>query len=692
MPEFHLDSRLTLVSQDSRLCVQDQFFLDPNLHGMDTLLTNVIGSSQDSRLCVQGQFSRDSNLDGVDTPLSNITGSSHDSRHFVQEQFFLDSRLHEVDTSPPSTDLAVVKGLNSVVNFTIPFSSPVPLYSFCDPSSFVQLHNLVRAAGVSNFRGARLPVPTSLNIALWRSLLRDYPDAVVCDFLEFGWPIGFDYGTCGLMPSNDFRNHSGALDFPSAVDNYLSSEIKLGSVCGPYARNPFSGDVALSPLNSVPKPDSDERRFILDLSWPSSSSVNDGISKHFYLGEPVTLRYPTVDDIADRIVRLGTGCLLFKRDLKRAYRQLPVDPFDYPLLGYSWRDNLYFDVRLPMGLRSAAMACQRVTNAVCFMLSQVGCQVLSYLDDFMGISPPSTALEHFVLSGTLLRDLGLQESPHKACSPSTQMTCLGVLFDTVNFTMSVTPDRLRELQEELLPQWLRKHSATKRELQSLIGKLAFVCKCVRPGRLFLCRLLDTLRSLQRNHHRIKLSAEFRKDIHWWIRFISVYNGVSLIPTQTWSAPDSIFSTDACLTGCGGMTTDEYFHVSFPSEVLSRFSAIHLLEALVIVVALRLWGRHWRGQRIVVYCDNFSVVSSLNSGRVQDKLLASCLREIWFLAAVHEFELRACHLSSSENRGADLLSRWHLKSSFRDEFLSQYGYGSLREVSVPADLFQLSDSI
>ena len=64
------------------------------------------------------------------------------------------------------------------------------------------------------------------------------------------------------------------------------------------------GDVALSPLNSVPKPDSDERLFILDLSWPTSSSVNDGISKHFYLGEPVTLR-SAVDDIADRIVRLG---------------------------------------------------------------------------------------------------------------------------------------------------------------------------------------------------------------------------------------------------------------------------------------------------------------------------------------------------------------------------------------------------
>ena len=209
------------------------------------------------------------------------------------------------------------------------------------------------------------------------------------------------------------------------------------------------------------------------------------------MGEPVTLTYPTVDDIADRIVQLGTGCLLFKRDLKRAYGQLPVDPFDYPLLGYSWRDSLYFDVRLPMGLRSAAMACQRVTNAVCFILSQLDCQVLSYLDDFMGISPPSTASEHYTLSRSLLHALGLQESPHKVRPPSTQMTCLGVLFDTVNFTMTVTPDRLRELQEDLLPRWLQKKSASKTDLQSLIGKLAFVSKCVRPGRLFLCRILDT---------------------------------------------------------------------------------------------------------------------------------------------------------------------------------------------------------
>ena len=88
---------------------------------------------------------------------------------------------------------------------------------------------------------------------------------------------------------------------------------------------------------------------------------------------------------------------------------------------------------------------------------------------------------------------------------------------------------------------------------------------------------------------------------------------------------------------------------------------------------------------MVHCDNFSVVSSLNSSRVQDKLLAACLSEIWFLAAVHEFEIRARHLSSSQNRGADLLSCWHLNSSFANEVLSTYGSIALKLVSVFVDI-------
>ena len=63
------------------------------------------------------------------------------------------------------------------------------------------------------------------------------------------------------------RNYKGATHFPAALDSYLSLELECGAVIGPFSSNPFSRLIVISPLNSVPKPQSFERRMILDLSW-----------------------------------------------------------------------------------------------------------------------------------------------------------------------------------------------------------------------------------------------------------------------------------------------------------------------------------------------------------------------------------------------------------------------------------------
>ena len=68
--------------------------------------------------------------------------------------------------------------------------------------------------------------------------------------------------------SSRVRNHKGAREHPEAIENYLSSEINRCSVLGTFQRNPFvTSDIIVSPLNTVPKKDSDERRVILDLSY-----------------------------------------------------------------------------------------------------------------------------------------------------------------------------------------------------------------------------------------------------------------------------------------------------------------------------------------------------------------------------------------------------------------------------------------
>ena len=263
--------------------------------------------------------------------------------------------------------------------------------------------------------------------------------------------------------------------------------------------------------------------------------------------------------------------------------------------------------------------------------------------------------------------------------------------------MSVTRERLEEL-ESLLHAWSVKRSTTKTELQSLVGKLSFVSKCVQQSRLFLARILTLLRTLKRNSYHTRLTGEFRKDIAWWLRFMRSYNGVSFISSLSWTAPDSVFSTDACLSGCGGLSTFQYFHAMFPPEVLTAYAQFHLLKALAILVAVCLWGHLWSGLRIQVrkhmktrlIATNAPVVSALSSGKVKNHLLTGILREIWFVTASLEFELCAVHLSGEENRAADLLSRWHLDRVFEEPFRHLPSFPELTEVIVPPDFFNLHD--
>ncbi len=100
--------------------------------------------------------------------------------------------------------------------------------------------------------------------------------------------------------------------------------------------------------------------------------MNDGINKGTYLGESMKLEYPKVDDLVELVRLKGTGCALFKQDLKCAYRQIPVCPGDYILLGYVWRKAIYIDMVLPMGLCSAALRCQQLTNAVTYIYNKQG--------------------------------------------------------------------------------------------------------------------------------------------------------------------------------------------------------------------------------------------------------------------------------------------------------------------------------
>ena len=104
---------------------------------------------------------------------------------------------------------------------------------------------------------------------------------------------------------------------------------------------------------------------------------------------------------------------------------------------------------------------------------------LNYSDDIGGCEDTlERATEAYDALGNLFTDLGLKESASKAHPPSTSMPYLGIQFDTVKMTMSIPPDKICEVREEV-SLWMKKSFVTKKTLQQLLGKLFWVSRCVQ---------------------------------------------------------------------------------------------------------------------------------------------------------------------------------------------------------------------
>ena len=64
----------------------------------------------------------------------------------------------------------------------------------------------------------------------------------------------------------------------------------------------------------------------------------------------------------------------------------------------------------------------------------------------------------------------------------------------------------------LLKQWQNRKRCRKRQLLSLIGKLAHACKVVRVGRIFLRRLINLSMRASKLHHWLHISEEAQADL------------------------------------------------------------------------------------------------------------------------------------------------------------------------------------
>ena len=550
----------------------------------------------------------------------------------------------------------------------------------------LMMAHLVRRDGYPNRYGARIPVRNTWNLDEFVELLRDYHDKEIIEWMRYGWPTG-RLPTLP-EPAKTFKNHKGATDHPQALQKYIEKEQSKQAVMGPFdvIDLPFHSQVGISPISTRPKKTSQDRRIIVDLSYPPDQSVNDGMIKDNYLGHTVKLTFPRVDDLALRIYTLGHSAMMFKIDLSRYFRQLPLDPGDYALIGYIINDKLYFDKVLPMGMRTAPYIAQRVTNAITHIHQKLQYYLLNYVDDFLGAETKELVWKAFNHLTWLLGDIRVETAPEKIIPPTTRIEFLGVTLDSQTMTMEIPTEKIRDTLQEL-HSWERKQKASCREAESLIGKLQFMGKCVKPGRVFIARLINWMKTLSRQgkHH---IPSEAGKDISWWRNYLREYNGISILWMHNNPEPDSIIATDASKHGYGGIAGQQYFRGKFPKDWHDK--NIAELEMRAVIVALKIWAQSkLQGQYFWIHVDNQAVATVINTGAARDPVLQEALREIAMLAAKNEFIIKAKHISGISNRIPDWLSRWK-EPEAKKRFIQYAREKSLHRCKLPSNCLQFTN--
>ena len=357
---------------------------------------------------------------------------------------------------------------------------------------------------------------SSLCLAAWEEELGNDIDR---DFILDGIKNGFDIIDTTANPSPvQCDNHKSAKPgsplYRQATEQVLK-EIQMG-----HYEVVSTPPEIISPMGVIPKPDGGVR-LIHDCSQPAGKSVND------YCTTDWKQTFSRVDDAAALVTE---GCYMAKCDLKSAYRSVEISKHSQKVTGFKWqfgKQTVFIkDKRLPFGSKLAPGIFHRLTQAVKRMLNRRGLKAtVVYLDDFFikadTLNECAAALQILV---QLVRKLGFQINWNKVVDPTTKLTFLGIEIDSVNMTLRLPDEKLHQVREELA-LFQKRTRASKKQLQSLAGKLNFCASVVYGGRVYSRRIIDTFNALKASNHKAMLNddirrylmvAVFHEDIQWTV--------------------------------------------------------------------------------------------------------------------------------------------------------------------------------
>ena len=116
-------------------------------------------------------------------------------------------------------------------------------------------------------------------------------------------------------------------------------------------------------------------------------------------------------------------------------------------------------------------------------------------------------------------------------------------------------------------------------------------------------------------------------------------------------------TDASGNDCWGAYWAERWISDYWTTALGEMS-IAWKELYAIAIAFNAWGTLWQRRKILIHCDNQTIVSVWKKGTCKSPEIMALIRMLYVFCAAHNnFNVCVHHISGVKNNIADALSHF-----------------------------------
>ena len=524
-------------------------------------------------------------------------------------------------------------------------------------------------------------IKTPVNVRVLEELLvQSEYDKIETKFLVDGFKNGFTIGYEGpknvqiKSPNLKFRE----VGDPITLWNKVMKEVKEKRYAGPFEEMPFENYIQ-SPIGLVPKDGGKDTRLIFHLSYPrdgKTTSVNANTPDRL-----CSVNYPDFNEAIQLCLKAGKNCHIAKSDMKSAFKNLGIKKQHWKFLimkavsPVDGKTYYFVDKCLPFRASISCSHFQRFSNAVKHIVQwRTKKNLVNYLDDFFFSALLKLMCNNQVQEFLDVCDsIGFPVSMEKTYWAATKLSFLGLLIDTINQCVCIPIDKVSKavlLIESIITKKSKK--ITLNQLQKVCGFLNFLGRCVIPGRAFTRRLYAYIaKDKLKPHHHI---TEMKEDLTMWLTFLQ-HPMIFCRPFLDFSkfivaSEINMYSDASSKIGMGALCGTSWMYQKWNSQFILKYKpSIEYLELYAVTAAVLSWIHRFKSSRIILFCDNKSVVDMINVTSTSCKNCMVLIRLIVLKGLVENVRIFAKHVEGTKNCLADSLSRLKIKH-FKDPCADQ----------------------